>query len=171
MNDKLTYTTLGAGIILFQILLNSYVNLCPVIYIAVFPLFLFLLPYPIGPGPLMFIGFGAGLCADILSDGVPGLNAAAAVAVAYFRKPVLDAILSKGNLENLYSVNIKNIGLPIFSLLCLILYGVFFLFYIALDGFGSVTFLYSLIRFFLNLVINTLLALLIEKAFIGKIIK
>ena len=153
MNDKLKYTTLGAGIILFQILLNSYVNLGPVIYIAVFPLFLFLLPYPIGSGPLMFIGFGAGLCTDILSDGV------------------LDAILSKGNLENLYSVNIQNIGLPIFSLLCLILYGVFFLFYIALDGFGSVTFLYSLIRFFLNLVINTLLALLIEKAFIGKIIK
>ena len=44
MNDKLKYTTLGAGIILFQILLNSYVNLGPAIYIAVFPLFLFLLP-------------------------------------------------------------------------------------------------------------------------------
>lgn len=168
MNETLKYVIAGAGVLLGQLLLDTCLNLWPALYVAVFPVFLIRLPYPMKTVALMAAGFGTGLCIDILSDGVPGLNAAAALAVAYFRNPILGAMLSRGNQDNLYSVNGDSLGFARFSLLCVLLYAVFFLFYVTLDGIGAVSFSYALMRFLLNTALNAALALLFDLAFTGR---
>ena len=71
---------------LLQLVISDYVHLGPWISLSLIPLLLLLLPLSYRPQVVLLIAFGLGLGLDILSDGVPGLNAFAAVLAAAPRK-------------------------------------------------------------------------------------
>ena len=100
MNSIIKYITLGAIMVFCQILVSEYVNIWAVLYIAVFPQFIILLPPTINRSAYMLIAFVLGLSIDILADGVMGLNAAALTAMAYSRGPILKLIIPKASFEN-----------------------------------------------------------------------
>ena len=99
MNVQLKYATLGALLIICQILLSEYVNIWPLLYIAIFPQFIILLPPAINKIAHLLVAFILGMAIDIFADGVLGLNAAALVAMAYVRPSFLKITLSKANLD------------------------------------------------------------------------
>jgi len=71
---------------LLQLVISDYVHLGPWISLCLLPLLILLIPLSRSPHVVMLIAFGLGLGLDILSDGVPGLNAFAAVLAAAPRK-------------------------------------------------------------------------------------
>lgn len=71
---------------LLQLVISDYVHLGPWITLCLLPLLILLIPLSRSPHVVMLIAFGLGLGLDILSDGVPGLNAFAAVLAAAPRK-------------------------------------------------------------------------------------
>lgn len=71
---------------LLQLVISDYVHLGPWISLCLLPLLILLIPRSRSPHVVMLIAFGLGLGLDILSDGVPGLNAFAAVLAAAPRK-------------------------------------------------------------------------------------
>lgn len=71
---------------LLQLVISDYVHLGPWITLCLLPLLILQIPRSRSPHGVMLIAFGLGLGLDILSDGVPGLNAFAAVLAAAPRK-------------------------------------------------------------------------------------
>ena len=71
---------------LLQLVISDYVHLGPWICLNLIPLLILLIPLSYRPHAVLLIAFGLGLGLDLLSDGVPGLNAFAAVLAAAPRK-------------------------------------------------------------------------------------
>lgn len=71
---------------LVQLVISDYVHLGPWICLNLIPLLILLIPLSYRPHAVLLIAFGLGLGLDLLSDGVPGLNAFAAVLAAAPRK-------------------------------------------------------------------------------------
>lgn len=151
-----------------QILISEYVNIWTMLYIAIFPVFLMILPISLNGTLYMLLAFLFGLGIDSFSDGIIGLNAAACVAMAYLRKPLLNLILTKNSIENIDSISIKELGFPKFIVINILLYSVFFVIYLSLDNFWSIAFLFTLLKFVLNIIVNVLFAILIEYTLFSK---
>lgn len=168
MGKSIKYITLGVLIIFCQILISEYVNIWPTLYIVILPIFLISLPGNINIMAYMLLAFALGLGIDSLSDGVLGLNAAACVAMAYFRRPVINIILTKNSIENMDSVSSQEIGIKKFTIISIFLYSIFFFVYIGLDNFGSLPLMFTLLRFSLNIAVNVIFALIVEVTLISR---
>ena len=169
--NRLKYITSGIFLILIQLLVSGYVNIWPMLYIAVFPLLLITLPYYNYNFLSMVIAFVVGLFIDVTSDGVLGLNAAAAVALSFFRAPLLRMAISKPTLENISEITQRTIGTTQFVIITALSYAVFFMVYIALDSWGYFSFLYTAVRFLINVAVNTCVALLLWKTINSQIFR
>ncbi len=111
------------------------------LYIA----FILLFPLEAGPLLLMLIGFGTGLSVDIFYDS-PGVNAAAAVLVAFLRPHWLSMITPRGGYEDISVPSIKNVDIVWFMIytLPLIFMHHLVLFYLEAGGFAM--FFYTFLR-------------------------
>ena len=114
--NNLKYVILGVFLLLIQLLISGYINIWPMLYIAVFPLLVITLPYTCNHIVSILTAFCFGLLVDILSDGVLGLNAAAIVAIAYFRPLLFRVAVSKTTLENTIEITQRTIGTAQFLL-------------------------------------------------------
>lgn len=160
MNVHLKYATLGFLLIICQILLSGYVNIWPVLYIAIFPQFLVLLPSSLNRSLYLVVAFILGLAIDIFADGVPGLNAAALVAMAYARPLVLKFVLTRGGLESTETLPLlpRTVELPKLVLLNAIMLAIFFTVYVVLDSAGSFTFWYTILKIVLCIIANSIIS-------------
>lgn len=155
---------------LVQVLISEYVNVWPMLYIAIYPLFLLILPVNMNIAVYMLIAFAFGLGIDSLSDGILGLNAAACVAMAYFRAPVMGILLKRSTIENMNEINSKELQMKRFVLLTLFMYTLFFLVYITLDNLWSTPSFFIFVRLVINIAVNVLLAFVIETTLISRFI-
>ena len=73
-------------VFLLQVLLSDYLHLGPWLYLCLIPFLILHIPLSRSPHAVMLIAFALGLGLDVLSYGVPGLNAFAAVMAAAPRK-------------------------------------------------------------------------------------
>ena len=146
--------------IICQILLSGYVNIWPVLYIAIFPQFLVLLPSSLNRSLYLVVAFILGLAIDIFADGVPGLNAAALVAMAYARPLVLKFVLTRGGLESTETLPLlpRTVELPKLVLLNAIMLAIFFTVYVVLDSAGSFTFWYTILKIALCIIANSIIS-------------
>ena len=160
MDVRLKYVTLAVLLIVCQILLSEYVNIWPVLYIAIFPQFIILLPPSVNKSAQLLIAFALGIAIDIFADGVLGLNAAALVAMAYTRPLFLKLILPKTNLDTTDNLPLlpRTVEIQKLALLNAIMLGIFFLVYVLLDSAGSFTFWYTLLKVVLCIIANTALS-------------
>lgn len=162
--NNIKYITLGVFLILMQILVSGYINIWPMLYIAVFPFVLIVLPPQANRFIFLIMAFFLGIIVDIFTDSIPGLNAAATTALAFFKIPTLKLLQNKSTLESMHGVTEYSLGFSKFTLYTIILYMIFFLFYMGLDSFGFYSFGYSALRFFTNVAANTLITILFGKA-------
>lgn len=173
MNQNLKYLTLGALMVVCQILLSEYVNIWPVLYIAIFPQFIILLPPAMNRSLYMIVAFLLGLCIDIFADGVLGLNAASLVAMAYARPVALKFTLSKGNLDNMEGQPItpKTVDIPKIIMINVLMLSVFFTTYILLDSAATFTFLYTLLKIALCVAVNGVITIICNIVLIEKFLR
>lgn len=151
-----------AVLLLIQIVLSGYVNVGPYIYLCCLPLVVLYLPLYQEVSLSMLIAFGCGLAVDILCDGIMGLNAAAAVALAAVRKPLFAAFFTKDNLSRANIPTIRESGAlrHINFILCSLL--IFFIVYICLDSVGMESLQTTLLRLLLSTAANLVLVLAID---------
>lgn len=173
MHGTLKYLTLGAIMIICQMLLGEYVNIWPLLYIAIFPQFMILLPPTMNRSAYLLVAFIFGLGIDILCDGVMGLNAGALVAMAYIRPLVLKLIIPKASFDTYENAPLvpRTLELPKLALLYAIMFTVFFTVYIFLDGAASFTFGYTVLKLLVCIAANCIIALLCNIALLDKILR
>lgn len=162
--NNIKHITLGVFLILIQILISGYVNIWPMLYIAVFPFVIIIMPFQVNRYIYLLMAMLLGLAVDFTSDGIPGLNGAAAVALAFFKEPVLRLLLNKSSIENLSGITEYSLGFSKFAIYVALLYTAFFIFYMGLDSLGYYSFGFTFIRLVINVVANTTITILFGKA-------
>lgn len=173
MGNSWKYISFGFIILIAQILVSDFVNIWPMLYVAIFPIYIISLPLSLNRTIYMLIALLYGLCIDLFADGVIGLNAAALVALAYTRMFFAKIILSKANVESMENQTItsKNIEIPKYALLLLFEYSTFFIVYILLDSYNNSPITFVALRFIISVVANTIITILIDLALINKYIR
>ena len=151
-----------AALLLIQIVLSDYVNVGPYIYLCCLPLIVIYLPLYQETFLSMLIAFGCGLVVDILCDGILGLNAAAAVALAAVRKPLFAAFFTRDNLERGVIPTIRETGIFRHINFIFISLLIYFLVYIGLDSVGMESLQTTLLRLVLSCAANLALVLAID---------
>ena len=145
-----------------QIVLSDHVNIGPYIYLCCLPLLVLSLPLYQDTAVSMVLAFLLGLVVDILCDGIIGLNAAAAVALAAVRKPLYAAFFSKDSLERAYIPTMQETGFIRHFNFILASVVVYFLVYICLDSAGMESLQTTLLRLLLSCVSNAAVILLLD---------
>ena len=173
MNVQLKYATLGALLIICQILLSEYVNIWPLLYIAIFPQFIILLPPALNRTAHMLIAFALGMAIDIFADGVLGLNAAALVAMAYIRPSFLKITLSKANLDTSDNQPLlpRTVEIQKLAVLNCLMLAVFFFVYILLDSAGSFPFWYTILKIVVCVIVNCVISLICSRVLFEKFLR
>lgn len=173
MNNTLKYITLAAIMVICQILLSEYVNIWTVLYLAIFPQFIILLPPSINRFMYLLAAFVLGLSIDLLCDGVMGLNAAALVAMAYFRPVILKLTIPKASFDNYENTPLipRTVEIPKLLLINAVMLTVFFMVYILLDSAASFTFGYTLLKMVVCIVANSIVSIICNIALFDKILR
>lgn len=129
-----------------QIVLCNYAALGPYVMLTMLPAMIMCLPTTFRTHTCLMVAFASGLCVDWLSEGLLGLNAAAAVPVALMRNGIIkiflgEDIITRGDRFSFRKNGFSKIMVAMFTATAIYL-GI----YILLDGAGSRPALFSLTR-------------------------
>lgn len=170
MSKNFKIITLIVVAIIGQFLVAEFLNIWSSIYIIVIIPIIIALPLTIPPSILYIISFAIGLCVDF-TDGVFGLNAAAATAMAFFRNGIIKLFFSKSLIDSIDNQPIIYSRIPIFThiIVATILIFIYLVTYTLLDNPISAEFLIK--KIFYSLITNLTLTLLINYALHAKYLK
>lgn len=152
--------------VLFQVLILNNVEPGLGLYIMIYPLFIFMLPFQMGTVPLMLLSFAFGLVIDSFSNTF-GLHASSAVVMAFFRPIIFKWLSPRDGYENVESVSVYSMGgrwfLYAYGTLILIHHTWFF----AIESFKLNEFVWILLKIGLSAPSSFLLSLLVQFIFIS----
>jgi len=123
-------------VFLIQVILNNSVFFG--IYLYPVPICFVLLSRDVRTSSLnmLLTAFGTGILLDFLSNGVPGLNAAALTAMAFFRRPVLKRLFLMYGGAEYNCPSVWNMGMTKYLIYSIITCASFFIFYVSLESVG-----------------------------------
>ncbi|NLP57337.1 rod shape-determining protein MreD [Lutibacter sp. B1] len=120
MNNLLLNNTLRfIGLVLLQVLVLNHINLFGHINPMIYIVWVFLFPVRKNKSLFLILSFLLGLTVDLFSNS-GGINASATLFIAYFRLPILKAVLKKSDFDNIL-FNLRAIPFPKAFLFILIL--------------------------------------------------
>ncbi len=148
---------IGLVLVLLQAISDGLLHMS--VYCCLFPiLFIILtLPYRFKTLPTMLMAFFLGILADLLGNGVLGLNAAALTAVAFCRQGLLRMIAGPFIMDNVERPNLFSLGyikIIGYSALCSLIYLTVF---ILVENGGLSNFIISLCRILISTIANCVL--------------
>lgn len=165
------YIVTGIIVLVLQLMACEFLNIWPPLYIVVLPLFIMLLPAALSSYILMLLAFALGLVVDALSDGVLGLNATACTSVAFFKNTMLGTVTRYDTQNTVNNIGSKSMSKARFFVLMLMAHSVFFIIYVLLDGTGLGSIPFILFRMLLNVLVNTLIACVLENLFNYRVLR
>jgi hypothetical protein len=148
-------------LIICQVIMSNFTNLGPYVMLSMLPAMILCIPTSISTAVCMIVAFASGLAVDWLSEGLLGLNAAAAVLVAILRKGLIRFFLGEDIITRNDSFSIRKNGMVKVSSALIVATSVFLVTYIFLDGAGTRPFWFCAAKFGVSLACNWLLGLII----------
>ena len=119
------------------------------------------IPLNISTNACMLIAFATGLSVDSLAEGLIGINAASLIPVAYARKTLIRVFLGEDLIARQETFTFRKNGIGKILTALSIAYALFLALYIFLDGAGTNTFLFNLVRFLLSMACSIIPGLLV----------
>ena len=142
-----------------QVLLCNYFQFTPYIMLTALPAMILCVPLTISTIGCMFIAFFSGLAVDWLAEGIIGLNAASLIPVALLRKPFIRIFFGEDLIVRRDSFSMRKYGMAKVSAALLSSLLVFLAVYITLDGAGTRSLIFNLIRGGFTLICSYILGL------------
>lgn len=144
-----------------QIALCNYAALGPYIMLTLLPAMIMCIPTTISTAACMIIAFASGLAVDWLSEGLIGLNAAAAVPVALIRNGAIriflgEDLITRGDRFSIRKNGLFKIAVVMFTAIIIYL-GI----YVFLDGAGTRPAWFSFMRTGLSAICCLVLSLIV----------
>ena len=144
-----------------EVILCNYFPFSTYVVLSMLPAMMLCIPLTVGTAGCMLIAFGSGLAVDWMSEGLIGINAAAAVPVALMRKPLIRFFLGEDLISRQDSFNLRKYGIGKISLTMTTAALMFFGLYVFLDGAGTRTTSFNMIRLGSSVLCNLPLALIV----------
>lgn len=163
--NKLTDILFFFLVFLFQVVLTDYLYTGPYLYICLIPFLIANIPFSRRPQFVLLAAFGMGLMLDLLSDGVAGLNAAAAVAAAASRKLFYRTLVNNDRQDKTEVPVPGLVGIDKYLKYMAALTAVYMTVYILFDCISFRPAAFILIKLAVSIVVNTALGLLLGRAF------
>lgn len=153
-----------ALVFLLQLIVSDYLHLGPWISICLIPFLILHISLSRSPHAVMLIAFALGLGLDVLSDGVPGLNAFAAVTAAAPRKLFYRFFVNSDRQDKTEVPLLKEIGFVKYLKYLVSVTAVYTAAYTLLDcvSFRPVQFIF--VKFAASTLVSTLVSLLLAAA-------
>lgn len=151
MRTSQNYTLTFVLLLICQLFLSNYTNLGPYILLTMLPTMILCLPIGLNPVISMIIAFACGFFTDLLAEGLLGLNVAALLPVAFFRRGIIRIFLGEDLLARNDGFSIRKNGLAKVSFAQITSSAIFLAVYILLDGAGTRPFWFCASKFFASL--------------------
>lgn len=148
-------------LLICQVLLCNYFQFTPYIMLTILPAMVLCMPLTIGTIGCMAISFLSGLAIDWLAEGIVGLNAAALLPVALLRKTFIRIFFGEDLIVRRDSFSMRKYGVAKVSAALLASMLVFLVIYLFLDGAGTRTLAFNLIRGGATMLCSYLLSLIV----------
>jgi len=143
-----------------QAVLQGYIDISPMIQFCLLPMVIAALPTSWKDISAMIAAFVIGLLADLISGGIPGINAGCCVLVAAIRDVVYRRIISTDNRSAATAPTIYTIGKVPYIKFISILTAAYCILFIFLERFSFVPFWSTLLRTITTFVTSTLLIII-----------
>lgn len=144
-----------------QVVLCNYFPFSTYVVVSMLPAMMICVPLTTGTAGCMFLAFFSGLAVDWMSEGLIGLNAASAVPVALMRKPLIRLFLGEDLISRKDSFTFRKNGIGKITLAMAFAGLIFFGIYIFLDGAGTRSTSFNLIRLGASFLANLPIALIV----------
>lgn len=164
MRDKIVKILFFVLLFAIQVLISNYLNLGPYVYICLIPFIILNIPMSTPTWLVMLASFATGLLLDMVSGGVLGLNAAAAVMTAFLRNPIYKATARRDRQDKTEVPSAANIGLSKYVLYMGSCTALYMFTYIFIDCIGTGHLLLIVLKFIASTVLNVVIALLTSRA-------
>lgn len=168
MSNRTFFILFSVVVFILQLIICDALDFGPYVFVCFIPLLVITLPRDRKAPATMLIAFLLGLLLDLLSDGVPGLNAASAVLVAFFRDPLYRALINRDRQNKEVFATAKTAGGKKYLAYLASSVGIYMLAYVILDSFGLSPVVLSSIKFVASTVATTLVSFLASLAFLNK---
>ncbi|MBQ0025184.1 MAG: hypothetical protein KBT00_05625 [Bacteroidales bacterium] len=168
MNSRFAHILFVIILFLFQIVISDYLNLGLFVYLCLIPLIILSLPLQQRTSFLMLEAFLAGMLLDMASDGVPGINASAAVLIAFLRKPLYKFIARKDRQDRTEFATQDSIGISKYLALLTVMTALYLLVYNMVDCIGVRTMWFILLKTLCSTVTSTAVAFILSRALSNK---
>jgi len=144
-----------------QVIVCNFTNLGPYVMLSLLPAMILCIPLSISTSLCLVIAFATGLAVDWMAEGLIGINAAALLPVALLRKPFIRLFLGEDLITRKDGFSIKKNGIVKISMMLALSVLLFLGIYIYLDGAGTRTFSFNIIRLGVSFVCNYFIAVLV----------
>lgn len=146
-----------------QMIICNYFQFTPYVVISMLPAMILCMPLTVRTPACMLIAFASGLSVDWLAEGLIGINAASLVPVALARKTIIRVFLGEDLIARSDSFTFKKNGIGKISVAQIVALSIFFGIYVILDGAGTQTTSFNLIRFGSSVAASFLLSLIVTQ--------
>lgn len=145
-----------------QIILCNYAALGPYVMLTMLPAMIMCLPTTLRTSTCMLIAFASGLCVDWLSEGILGLNAAAAVPVALLKNGIIKIFLGEDLITRGDKFSFRKNGLTKIIVAMFTAVVIYLGIYVILDGAGTRPASFTLLRLGISTVCCLALSILVS---------
>jgi len=159
---------LFAAFLITQVILSSLIDIGPLLFISVYPLFLLTLPTNTTFNKMLLWAFFMGIVVDYFTNSILGLNSSAALTLVLFQSKIFKLVCRKGDLENQIRPGLRELGFVRFTTYIALSLAVHHISLSLVESFGLTSFIYNLPRVAVSLFANTILILVIEFGFFYK---
>ena len=150
MNKNFHTAVMITLVIIFQLMINNFINPGPYIFISLVPFAVSLIPRNTPINLTIFLCFVIGLTVDIFSRGVIGVNAAAATAISVLRAPIYRITINRDRQDLTPIPEIRQCGftkyLSYISIVCL----AYMFIYCSLESMGVRSVLFFIPQFLIS---------------------
>ena len=146
-----------------QMIICNYFQFTPYVVLSMLPAKILCMPLTVGTPMCMLIAFASGLSVDWLAEGLVGINAASLVPVALARKTIIRIFLGEDLIARSDSFTFKKNGIGKISVALIVALSIFFGIYVILDGAGTRTTSFNLIRFGASVAASLILSLIVTE--------
>lgn len=164
MKDKIFRILFFVLLFALQVVISNYLDLGPYVYLCLLPLILLNVPMSAPTWFVMVISFAIGLALDVFTEGVLGMNSAAAVMMAFSRKAIFKVTAKRDRQDRTEVPSAMNIGFSKYLSYISACTALYMLVYILLDCVGFSSFLFIIIKFAISTALNVAAALAISRS-------
>lgn len=138
-------------LLIAQVIICGNFQISPYLVLSFLPAIIICIPLSVNTIGCMLIAFASGLAVDWLSEGLIGINAAAAVPVAFARKFMIRVFLGEDLISRNDSFSFRKNGAAKITTMMMLGITLFLSVYIILDGAGTRPLWFNFARFGISL--------------------